>query len=180
MKQHITTEQLDFELNDKGKAKLRSWWKPKIGDLYIWHDGWSEKNGFNWTINVVDEEDEAIDGLIWIDGDKTPKYPLLSIGQMIEFLKEQGSFGMEEVEKSNGTNIKTIWELDSINEWIHIGEKEELCDSLWEAVKDVLKNVNVIEIEVKNDINKIKTKINGGTWGKPFYYGKLGKIISKE
>jgi len=151
MKQHITTEQLDFELNDKGKAKLRSWWKPKIGDLYIWHDG-----------------------------DKTPKYPLLSIGQMIEFLKEQGSFGMEEVEKSNGTNIKTIWELDSINEWIHIGEKEELCDSLWEAVKDVLKNVNVIEIEVKNDINKIKTKINGGTWGKPFYYGKLGKIISKE
>jgi len=120
VKQHITTEQLDFELNDKGKAKLRSWWKPKIGDLYIWHDGWSEKNGFNWTINVVDEEDEAIDGLIWIDGDKTPKYPLLSIGQMIEFLRidyyhaiaDYGGF-----------------------DWV---EPSMVCDALWQAVKEKL------------------------------------------
>lgn len=32
MKQHITTEQLN-ELSEKGKEKLRKWWKPKKGDL---------------------------------------------------------------------------------------------------------------------------------------------------
>ena len=33
--------------------------------------------------------------------------------------------------------------------------------------------VEVETLEVKGDMKKIKTRINSGTWGKPFWYGKL-------
>ena len=120
MKQHITQDQLVYQLNDIGKEKLRSWWKPKIGDLYIWHDGWNVGGDDGWQINVIDEEGEAIDGLKWIPGDKTPKHPLLSIGQMIEFLRidyyhaiaDYGGF-----------------------DWV---EPSMVCDALWQAVKEKL------------------------------------------
>src|SRR5690554_4691823 len=89
MKQHITIEQLN-ELSDKAKEKLREWWKPEEGDLVIFlqDNNHFDKETFvvgtgtfltdkGWGVNY---EDQA--GLM----PKENVYPLLSIGQMIEFL----------------------------------------------------------------------------------------------
>ena len=66
MKQHITPEQLN-ELSDKSKDKLRKWWKPEVGDI--------NQDGHAY---VVSHKSELFK--------KTKDLPLLSIGQMIEFL----------------------------------------------------------------------------------------------
>lgn len=55
--------------------------------------------------------------------------PLLTIGQMIEFLDEDNRWEMTEYKPfKHGTGYKDIpWD-----------NKQELCDALWEAVKEVL------------------------------------------
>ena len=37
MKKRITLEQLD-ELSEKAIKKLREWWKPQFGDVYLYDD----------------------------------------------------------------------------------------------------------------------------------------------
>ena len=93
MKQNISIEQLN-ELSDKGKEKLRKWWIPKDGDISI-DPLWTGEQF--WS---VDSDKDAL--------------PLLSIGQMYEFLLDNG---------------ETYFEASSRY------DIENLCDSLWKEVR---------------------------------------------
>jgi len=99
MKQHITEKQLN-ELSEKGRIRYASWCDPR-------------------------------DGLNWPAGrrkDGTPfkfKLPLLTIGQLIEFLREK---------------ITVTIYMDILILGVHDKQIKytELCDALWQAVKEVL------------------------------------------
>ena len=112
MKQNISAEQLN-ELSNGGGEKLRKWWKPRWGDLY------KSKYGEH----VIEVEGQGNPALSGTEDDYGDDLPLLSIGQMIEFLGDDWYF---EVFTANdiGDVLKSY--------------DGELCDSLWEAVKEVL------------------------------------------
>lgn len=102
MKQHITIEQLN-ELSEKAKKKLGKKWVLQEGDKY---GGYWTVDGLREGIMQMDDDGELCpQGGVWL-------LPLLSIGQMIEFL-------------GNGwwTKVNSL------------GEINDLCDALWEAVK---------------------------------------------
>ena len=93
MKQHITKTQLD-RLSEKGKKKLMTWLDGQRTRGVISENGWIYSKDF----------------------------PLLSIGQMIEFVRENDK--------------KHLWS------WYffdgpHAATKD-VCDIPWEAVKEVL------------------------------------------
>ena len=127
MKQHITPEQLK-ELAPEQIEKLREWWKPQKGDKFLY----GELGGLSWLaiVNVV-----QIDGAIEdTDGDDyTEKgLPLLSIGQMIEYLVEhEPRFGIDYKDELT----ESFWQLLSGETLYQI---DELADALWQAVKRVL------------------------------------------
>lgn len=144
MKQHITIEQLN-ELSSEGKNKLREWWKPQVGDFFMTrysptyvvygrdsdeldasepqlltdqpvdsgYYGWNNYENF-----PPDERNE----------EKMERYkevrkdalPLLSIGQMIEFIGEKNK-------------IHAVWLINYKN-------YKYMCDTLWEIVKKELQN----------------------------------------
>jgi len=145
MKQHITREQFN-ELSDKGKDRLREWWEPNYGDRYTMIElkvnGKPRKNQKLYEFTVY-EDDEY--------GWKDPKeyceywitYPLLSIGQMIEFLDEEQEKGSEVVtwimlsKGSHSWSVGTFGNTFMGNNGINT-ECPELCDALWDCVKEVL------------------------------------------
>lgn len=165
MKQHITVEQLN-ELSNSGKKTLREWWKPKEGDWYFIPKGIQYGSGYGmWEETRWEEEtihclgygevgegggggdrkymsDIKFESILYGEyGDDNyfeipvkNVYPLLSIGQMIEFLDEhtEGNYQIQRNGERDG------WRLNSDD--ISFNEKgsKELCDSLWEAVKEVL------------------------------------------
>ena len=113
MKQHITEKQLN-ELSKKGKKILKDWYWKKL--------------------SVVEQLVENSSYLEGIEYDK----PLLSIGQMIEFLQEKQKTGFYEIAFTYQRSIQKL-------RFIHYKFKEfdktynqELCDALWKAVKEVL------------------------------------------
>lgn len=109
MKQHITPEQLN-ELSKEGKKKLRTWWKPQVGDVYL-----SEDNTIEVIFCCEDEIEEEV-------------LPLLSIGQMIEYLDDS---------LTNDFVIDFVGlQLRYKNFWYPF--KENLRDALWEATKEKL------------------------------------------
>ncbi len=78
MKKHITIDQLN-ELSNESKQNLRTWWKPTEGDIV---------DTGEFIESTANEKGE-----FWISEGKfcSPEWkdrflPLLSIGQMIEFL----------------------------------------------------------------------------------------------
>lgn len=121
MKQHITPDQLN-ELSDKGKERLREWWKPKDGDFY--------ENGGH--VEIVPDD--------WMKYGWRPwkgYIPLLSIGQMIEFLEEHGElFDVVKNFFDYGTTKATFEDVGLKEE----ADKLEICDALWEAVKEPLED----------------------------------------
>ena len=100
MKQNITVEQLN-ELSAKGKEKLRKWCEEKDYGDYI------RSNGPNT---------------------RELELPLLSIGQMIEFLDEHKR-------KLRVSAVFQSWELGKSGG----GGDVNPCDALWEACKETLK-----------------------------------------
>lgn len=96
MKQHITPEDLEM-LTEKGREKYRSF------VLYLCTDDFSNKKLY------------LSDSYSY----------LLSIGQMIEYLDEQG-FGIRHVNFRNSL-------IDYCSGDILYGEKIELCDALWQS-----------------------------------------------
>lgn len=125
MKQHITVEQLG-KLSEKGKNKLRKWWKPEVGDLIF------KQGGGSWRI------DEANNTASYIEHDGKEKYLLLpSIGQMIEFLDEKLPEGNYQLQR-NGE--RDGWRINSDDIEFNEEGKKELCDALWSACKGVLKH----------------------------------------
>lgn len=114
MKQHIKPEQLE-ELSPQGKVKLRAWWKPQSTDFINdkhYQDGVSINTAFE---NIYTKQDV----LDIVDSDPD-LLPLLSIGQMIEFLEFNGEL------EHTSLGIEIYW------------KKGELADALWEAVKKLL------------------------------------------
>lgn len=130
MKQHITIKQVD-KLSVIEKEKLRKWWKPKEGD---------------WAVNLIDYSKPIKElvgpSLVWneegiltigrfdLKDIKEDFLPILSIGQMIEFLGD------------DLLEIKNDIENDSWCVHLHNTDickpRNGLCDTLWEAVKEVL------------------------------------------
>lgn len=109
MKQHITLKQLN-ELTEEKKEKLREWW---IKSEHAFN------KGYWFDSEDRDEDDDPKKKMILGD-------PLLSIGQIIEFL----------IERDMGYEIGNYFNTDIIE------QEQELCDYLWEVVKEVLNDTN--------------------------------------
>lgn len=99
MKQHITKEQFG-ELSEEGQVRLRAW-----------------VNECRWVSVPL--------GKVYLD---YYPMPLLSIGQMIEFLDEH----RDELDQPWWKQFFT-WDYGTVD-----GYDGEFCDALWEAVKQVL------------------------------------------
>lgn len=128
MKQHIIIEQL-HELSEKGRERLRKWWNWEKRDLFycfIQKKTWAIGE-FNW------EKTKDIDHPCEKD------LPLLSIGQMIEFLGEKKKdIHIERTDSVDVWTISTCYDYDK--EWKFGEDKKELCDALFTAVKEILEN----------------------------------------
>ena len=156
MKQHITTEQLN-ELSEKGRESLRKWWKPKRGDWF------AEKDFVNypeeeWESDLLEEYDrfwyltnlsslQEFTEYVKTNGVQT-LLPLLSIGQLIEFLDNEKRMDIE-----RDVNTSTLYRDKMTNENssgtfllrfnypfidIETHRNIEMCDALFHAVKEVL------------------------------------------
>ena len=109
MKQHIQVKQLG-RLSRKGRKRLAKWWTPEQGD---------------WVAEYIKEPSYKCVNMCTVGVDEREwhlKYslPLLSIGQMIEFLGEEWWHYL--FDECDGLPLYT----------------GELCDPLWEATKEVL------------------------------------------
>jgi len=134
MKQHITIDQLN-ELSDKGKEKLRKWWKPDIRDWRMVTCIGTKHFEFKYE-NFMKPEDEANkDYIKWI---KNNGLPLLSIGQMIEYLKKECIKYPDKFYKMDNQVYSLMLAMSDIRKINVIDWQGELCDSLWEAVKENL------------------------------------------
>jgi len=65
--------------------------------------------------------------------------PLLSIGQMIEFLEDNKEGGWEIYNLPVQISNDKILGLFVVNNYGKYYRRPELCDAIWEAVKEVLK-----------------------------------------
>jgi len=147
MKQYITFDQLN-ELSEKGKEKLRGLWKPTMGD-------WSHCFSRNTCIYPVSTFGCHIigDAMVLIKGDKYYQMhlPLLSIGQMIEFLDDKKYAVTCEQWQNDGEGKslkgKGSWRVglnwlqgdsEETSSFYYVCENKELCDALWKTVKEVL------------------------------------------
>jgi hypothetical protein len=134
MKRRIDLAQLN-QLTDEQKQKLREWWKPQEGDWFY--------NNAEFIESSIGEYSVPNPGTMF---DHNAPYeanfiefkdclPLLDISQMIELLKSKstqirvGCEGELIVSDNNGkyTNEHFIYILN-----------DDLCNELWETVKEVL------------------------------------------
>ena len=161
MKKNITVNQLN-ELSEKGKERLREWWKPKEGDWV--YTTWRE---FGSKGEFVIFEDKTDDDGLFIDYSNEDFYPnadsisenkllpLLSIGQMIEFLDEhnnlyainspqKGELNKGDLQHKNDDKFWNDRDMANPYDWqveknsVGSFNSKELCDALWEAVKEIL------------------------------------------
>lgn len=131
MKQSITQEQLE-ELTAEARQRLDNWWDTNYNDKEI---------------------PGSVDRELWAPGYYYD--PLLTIGQMIEFIKEKKLVDMHDHLKFNifyksayvwyneyqqipGTNSHEATFNQRIVASFKSKDEENLCDALWDAVKDIL------------------------------------------
>lgn len=121
MKQHITEEQLN-ELSEKAYARLLLWFDPENtfvpGDpnYQCYRLTGHEYDSLGYCkicFNPSHEKKNTSKGR-----------PYLSIGQMIEFLKEKASY----------PSWGFIWENEI--DW----DEDTICDALWSACKEILES----------------------------------------
>lgn len=133
-KQHILVSDLD-QLTPAGKEKLRAWWKPAEGD-FIYTSAWIDDKTKNDLVLCM----SSPTGMVWqqmLEG----ALPLLSIGQMIEFLD---SLDLEvNISKPHLTAYEvSIYDKysDKVTLDVNLGfyQSLELCDALWSACVEVL------------------------------------------
>jgi hypothetical protein len=115
MKQRITAEQLN-ELTDVGRRKLHSHHTFKKGDWVMTIRPHGITGGSEWLLT-----DDTWKFFIHDMPEYT--FPLLSIGQMIEFLGDDYCDALMRVNN---------WELEETT------KADEVCDGLWELVKSGL------------------------------------------
>jgi len=142
MKQHIEKEQLG-ELSDAQKQVLKNWWKPSVGD-WIFTTAWADSETKHDVVICM----SSPTGMIWSELLKEAM-PLLSIGQMIEFLNESGEYSLLKVHSEvlglpHNWGVGIIENFNLCDGWVEneyiikYQENVELCDALWEAVKKEL------------------------------------------
>lgn len=138
MKQHITVEQLN-QLSEEAKERLREWWEPNEGDWfydytrrdYTYSDDLTNQYAGQWVEMLYSSRGDDYESIY----PKELALPLLSIGQMIEFLVINGR--PIKVDRYRDWHIFDASDGDVFLTW----DKDifpELCDALWEAVKHVL------------------------------------------
>src|SRR5947208_1044970 len=119
MKQNISVDQLN-ELSDKGKERLRNWWKEEVGDKYF--DG--------KFIRIVPDDEGKIHVPI-------RQLPLLSIGQMIELIGHKRLNVIQTWDKG--------WYRVVCYEYVPIKpmKAKELCDALWLVTERLVENYSI-------------------------------------
>lgn len=133
VKRRITPEQLQ-KLTEEQKQKLRNLWEPLEGD---------------WFLSMLISKAQSLystsaDPFECCVPDKdNGDLPLLDIGQMIEMLREEyPDLDLYVLTNYAGTSVwKGIGKFDGYKAESdeRIGfDKNELCDALWEAVKQIL------------------------------------------
>jgi hypothetical protein len=130
MKQMITVSDLN-KLTDQQRERLREWWHALEHDLAY--------ESVGRYIVVCGQEVERF-GVIKVEDvvrkttwHKNELIPLLSVGQMIAFIQDH-----KPLLKGISKNRFNQWFVNIDNGML--GYKDELCDSLWEAVKQILKH----------------------------------------
>jgi hypothetical protein len=113
MKRRITIDNIK-ELTPDRWVKLREWWKPEVGDMYITEIA----NGvYIWTGTPNDYDDDK-------------KIPLLDISQMIEILEYKNC----DIYFNQDCTIPLCSLKVDGRRYMY----REICDALWEAVKQVI------------------------------------------
>ncbi len=130
MKQNISVEQLN-ELSDKVKAKF-------ILDYNI--KRWKAENKMMTKIFGTKTNDPTLEEFLeeerFHDPTHAIKLPLLSIGQLIEFLDDK----LVEIEKANWWQVRINYRVEDGIPTMDRSGKPELTDALWEACKEILNN----------------------------------------
>lgn len=127
MKQHITIEQLN-EISEKGRERLRTWWKPQLFDLtaYCFTNEGDTTFQLAGNINEIDNEGDLSIGEIEYCSTRKEdmKYylPLLSIGRMIEFLVDHKAWYIEYKGQINQRAYNPL----------------TMVDEFWESIKEIL------------------------------------------
>lgn len=123
MKQHVAIEQLN-ELSQEGKQRYREWWMKQI----------------RFSVEKAEVEELEAGNPPRIKRWYEPLPP--TIGQMIEFLDEYGgdfglSYGSVWVTRGEPT-IQYKIAGERTHRVVLLQEGDDLCEALWEAVKEVL------------------------------------------
>ena len=129
MKQRITVEQLQ-ELTPEQQQKLRELWKPNYGDCAceVGESDYVEQYKDDPYRHVIENAQNILNNSL----------PLLDIGQMIELLNNKRNQA-ETLEIHAPIGLIDRWCV-----WYANGafpkryETHELCDALWESVKEAL------------------------------------------
>jgi hypothetical protein len=130
MKQRISVEQLQ-ELTEEQQRRLREWWKLQPGDIM-----------FDVKMECLETLVGGSNGKAIIEHIKSESklrfLPLTNIGQMIELLNEKKKQN-EKLEINAPIGLISKWSVWYANgEFPKKYENNELCDALWQAVKEVL------------------------------------------
>jgi len=127
VKRRITGDQLN-ELTEVQKQKLREQWKPEAGDVIE-----SDIFDSEILIGAVDRESlyACTDTDFSVIYEKLLCLPLLSIGQMIEII------GNDWYMKAFCTSMHDCGIYKNMKYW----KNDDLCDALWEAVKERLEGL---------------------------------------
>ena len=128
MKQHISIEQLN-ELSKKGKERLRKWCFNYPEEDARWDNLELTIDG-KTTVNLC--EDNLISE--WLE----KAYPILSIGQMIEFLVEEQKKHPGKYYKKDDRVLSIMLAIPDIRPIGGLNWQGELANALWEACKDIL------------------------------------------
>jgi hypothetical protein len=137
MKRRITVEQLQ-ELTEEQQQRLREWWEPKEYDIAMLQNRVSCIEGLSqltegYVIELAVPVDAEGDEYIYAGQfgyRKEDCLPLLDIGQMIELLDNKQC----DINYNQDCTIPVCELLVDGKGYRH----KELCDALWQAVKQVL------------------------------------------
>lgn len=140
MKQHIDVKQLQ-ELNEVQKKKLQNWWVPNKGDFYgelefnysCPQDGYLECGSDfcpRCGRKVIEKSFYQLNFIHYDPANVLCKFstndlPLLSVGQMIEFLAEHQGDSLD-IYIWNDTEEPVCNSMGGV------------CDALWKMVKEIL------------------------------------------
>jgi hypothetical protein len=140
MKQHITVDQVN-ELSPEAQDTLWKWWTPREEDAVLEGDGrmgWAHNHSWIEGWELARKEGQA-------QPSKAGWFPQLSIGQMIEFLKEQTFLDLEHrcfFNKIFWSDLRDEWVVRFLSETgegiVEFNDTNELADALWDAVKAAL------------------------------------------